>query len=55
MVDLLVDSLLGPPYLLESVLRGDEAVPSVSIDQGVQGDRLVVDDVCQCPRTHCAG
>ena len=45
MIDFLVDSLFGPPYLLEGVLRGDQAVPRVSVNQCVKRNRLIVHDV----------
>lgn len=35
------------------MLRGDQAVAGVSIDEGIEGNRLVVHNIGQCPGAHC--
>ena len=51
-VDLLVDTLLGPPDLLQLVVRGDERVAAVAVDEGIEGHGLIIDHVVEGPGRH---
>lgn len=52
LVDSLVDAFLSPPDLLQLVVGGDERVAAVAVDEGIEGDGLIVDHVVQGPGGH---
>jgi len=52
---LLVDAFICPPYLLQGGMWGDQGMPRVAVDEGVEGDGLVIDHIGQRSSAHGVG